>query len=134
MRFMLLQYYGPVGSGAAPMDEWSEDDVRAHIDFQIELNKELEALGELVEANALTRPEEAKVVTSDGVRAPVITDGPYPETKELVAGYRMIDVASLDRALEIAGRAAAAPGQHGEPIQDHIEVRQVMGGPSDLGL
>ena len=134
MRFMLLQYYGPVGSGAAPMDEWSEADVKAHIDFQIELNKELTALGELVDANALSRPEDAKVVTSDGVRAPVITDGPYPETKELIAGYRTIDVASLDRALEIAARAAAAPGQHGEPIQDHIEVRQVMGAPADLDL
>ena len=134
MRFMLLQYYGPVGSDAAPMDQWSEADVKAHIDFQIELNKELAALGELVDANALSRPEEAKVVTSDGVRAPVITDGPYPETKELIAGYRMIDVASLDRALEIAARAAAAPGQDGQPIQDHIEVRQVLGGPADLDL
>lgn len=130
MRFMLLQYYGNVsGPDCAPMWQWTPEDVKAHIDFQIALNAALTESGEFVDAQGLAGPAEAKVVTSDGVNPPVITDGPYPETKELIAGYRMIDVESWDRALEIAAMAAAAPGEGGVPIQDHIEVRQVMGAP-----
>ncbi len=129
MRFMLLQNYGEVGSGCVPMDQWTPEEVKAHIDFQIVLNDELLKSGELVDAQGLSHPEQAKFVTWDGKNAPVVTDGPYPESKELLAGYRLIDVESLDRAIEIAARASAAPAVNGEPIQDHIEVRQVMGGP-----
>jgi hypothetical protein len=59
----------------------------------------------------------------------VVTDGPYPESKELLAGFRIIDVDSLERALDIAARASAAPGPDGVPIGDHIEVREVMSAP-----
>ncbi len=129
MRFMLLQNYGEVGSGCAPMSEWSPDDVRAHIEFQQTLNRELAELGELVDAQGLAGPEQAKYVVSDGVAAPVITDGPYAESKELLAGYRMIDVDSVDRAIEIAARASAAPGPNGAPILQPIEVREVLSAP-----
>ena len=129
MRFMLLQNYGEVGSGCVPMDQWTPEDVKAHIDFQVVLNDELLKSGELVDAQGLAGPEQAKFVTSDGKRAPVITDGPFPESKELLAGYRLIDVDTLDRAIEIAARASAAPAVNAEPIQDHIEVRQVMSAP-----
>ena len=63
----------------------------------------------------------------DGVGAPVITDGPFPEMTELLAGYQMIDVESEDRALEVAAKLSAAPGRGGVPIRQPIEVRQVMG-------
>jgi hypothetical protein len=129
MRFMLLQNYGEVESGAPVIWEWAPEDVQAHIAFQVALNEELTARGELVDAQALAGPEEAKYVVSDGRSAPVITDGPYSESKELLAGYRMIDVDSLERALEIAAKASAAPGPGGEPLRDAIEVRQVMGAP-----
>ncbi len=129
MRFMLLQNYGEVGSGCVPMDQWTPGDIKAHIDFQIALNAELLESGELIDAQGLAHPEQAKFVTYDGVGAPVITDGPYPESKELLAGFRFIDVESLDRAIEIAARASAAPGPNGVPIQDHIEVRQVLSAP-----
>lgn len=129
MRFMLLQNYAEVASGCPPMTEWSPEDIEAHITFQHVLNDELIASGELVDAQGLAGPEQAKFVVSDGVGAPVVTDGPYPESKELLAGYRLIDVESLDRALEIAAKASAAPGMDGTPIQDSIEVRQVMGAP-----
>jgi hypothetical protein len=129
MRFMLLQNYGQVESGAPVIWEWAPEDMKAHIDFQIQLNEELTKTGELVDAQALAGPEEAKYVVSDGKSAPVITDGPYSEAKELLAGYRMIDVESLDRAIEIAATASAAPGPKGEPLRDAIEVRQVMGAP-----
>jgi hypothetical protein len=129
MRFMLLQNYGPVESGMGPMFEWSQADLQAHIEFQIALNGELSALGELVDAQGLSGPEAALFVTSDGRQPPVISDGPFPETKELVAGYRLIEVASLHRAIKIAARVSAAPGIGGEPIRQPIEVREVLGVP-----
>jgi hypothetical protein len=130
MRYMLLQAYGGVElENCPPMTEWDPADVRAHIEFQHALNAELLERGELVDAQGLATPDQAKVVVSDGTAAPRVVDGPYPESKELLAGYRMIDVDSLDRALEIAARSSAAPGPGGVPIQQQIEVRQVLGAP-----
>lgn len=124
MKFMLLQYYGGV-EGLPPMSEWTEAEAQAHIDFQLELNAELRESGELIEAQALTAPELAKIVVSGG-GAPIVTDAPLAEAKELLAGYRMIDVESQERAIEIAAKGSAAPGPGGAPIQDRIEVREVM--------
>ena len=130
MRFMLLQAYGGVElEGCRPMSEWAPEDVKAHIEFQHTLNLELLRLGELVDAQGLAGPDQAKFVVSDGTSAPVITDGPYPESKELLAGYRMVDVDTLNRAVEIAALSSAAPGPGGVPIQQQIEVRQVIGAP-----
>lgn len=126
MRFMLLQHYAPAENCGVPMYEWRPEDVQAHIAFQQALNAELLASGELVDAQGLS--DQAKTVTNAGT-TPVITDGPFPESKELLAGYRLVDVDSLDRALEIASLASAAPGPDGVPIGDRIEVRQVMGAP-----
>jgi len=124
MRFMLLQHYSPADNCNTPMYQWRPEDIQAHIAFQHALNAELLASGELVDAQGLS--DQAKTVTNSG-SAPVITDGPFPESKELLAGYRLVDVDSLERALEIAARASAAPGPDGVPIGDHIEVRQVLG-------
>lgn len=130
MRFMLLQAYGGVElEGCVPMNEWDPADVKAHIEFQHTLNAELLERGELVDAQGLSGPEQAKFVVSDGTNPPKVIDGPYPESKELLAGYRMIDVDSLDRALEIAAKSSAAPGPGGVPIRQQIEVREVMGAP-----
>jgi hypothetical protein len=130
MRFLLMQAYGGVElPGCTPMNEWDPADVKAHIDFQHTLNAELLNRGELVDAQGLAGPDQAKVVVSDGVNPPKVIDGPYPESKELLAGYRMIDVDSLDRALEIAAQSSAAPGPGGAAIQQQIEVRQVLGAP-----
>jgi hypothetical protein len=129
-KFMLLQNYGAGAACDAPMTEWALEDIKSHIAFQEALNAELAANGELVDAQGLAGPELAKFVTFDGTGAPVVTDGPFPESKELLAGYRMIDVESEERAIEIAAKASAAPGPGGIPIQQPIEVRQVMGAPS----
>jgi len=129
MRFMLLQNYGEVGSGCRPMSEWSPGDIKAHIEFQQALNRELTESGELVDAQGLAGPESAKFVVSDGITAPVITDGPFPETKELLAGFRMVDVTTAARAIAIAAQASAAPGQNGVPTRQPIEVREVMSAP-----
>jgi len=129
MRFMLLQNYGEVESGCQPMTEWTPGDIKAHIEFQQALNQELTESGELVDAQGLAGPESAKFVVSDGITAPVITDGPFPETKELLAGFRMVDVPTAARAIAIAAQASAAPGPNGMPIRQPIEVREVMSAP-----
>ena len=133
-RFVLLSKYG-AGAPAAPMDEWDPADVEAHMGFLRALNQELIASGELVDAQGLAGPEGARFVSCDAVGAPVVTDGPFPESKEFLAGYQMIDVASEERAIEIAARLAGAPGPGGAPIRQEIEVRRVMGrlpGADDL--
>src|ERR1022692_606994 len=126
MRFMLLQNYGQVESGCVPMTEWTPGDIKAHIEFQQALNQELTDRGELVDAQGLAGPEVAKFVVSDGASAPVITDGPFPESKELLAGYRIVDVETVERAVEIAAQASAAPGPGGAAIRQPIEVRAVL--------
>jgi hypothetical protein len=126
MKFMLLQHYGRVEGDVPPLTEWAPEDAQAHIDFQLNMNAELRERGELVEAQALTGPELAKfVLAGDG--APVVTDGPFAESKELLAGWRLVDVESEERALEIAAQASEGPGPNGVPIRQQIEVRQVMG-------
>jgi len=129
MRFMLLQSFGPASSGMGHIGAWSQADIQAHIEFQIALNAELKAAGELVDAQGLADPSDARFVISDGHRPPVVSDGPFPESKELVAGYRIVEVASLDRSIEIAARISAAPGIGGDPVRQPIEVREVMSVP-----
>ena len=129
MRYMLLQNYGGVESDCEPMTEWTPGEIKAHIDFQQAMNQELIERGELVDAQGLAGPEAAKFVVSDGAGAPVITDGPFPESKELLAGYRLVDVETVERAIEIAAQASAAPGQRGLPIRQRIEMREVLSAP-----
>ncbi len=129
MRFMLMQNYGGLESDCAPMNEWTPEEVNAHIAFQQELNRQLEELGELVDAQGLAGPDDARFVVSDGGAAPVVTDGPFAEFKELLAGYRVVDVDSPERAVEIAALISAAPGERGAPIRQRIEVRQIMAAP-----
>jgi len=126
-KFMLLVNYDG-GVVDKPMLSWGPADVRAHLAYYEALNQELTASGELVDHQALAWPETAKVVRSDGRGAPVVTDGPYPEAKEQIAGYTIVDVESLERAIEIAARLSTVPGPGGTPTQQPIEVRQLMDG------
>ena len=80
-------------------------------------------------AEGLTGPGAARIVTHDGVGAPVVTDGPFAESKEFLAGYRLVDVESEERAIEIAARTSAAPGPGGRPTAREIQVRPVMSPP-----
>ncbi len=130
MKFMLLQNYAGGENCDVPMTHWAPEDIKAHIGYQRALNEELTERGELVDALALTGPELARFVVHDGLGAtPVVTDGPFPESKELLAGYRIVDVESPERAIEIAAKVSAAPAQGGVPIKQPIEVREVMGTP-----
>jgi hypothetical protein len=115
-----------------PMEEWKPEEVQAHLDHYKALHRELVASGELVASEVLVGPDLAKIVTSDGT-APVVTDGPFQEFKEWLAGYQIVDVESEARALEIAARISAVPGPDGVPLQQPIQVRQVMDeSPSDV--
>jgi hypothetical protein len=124
-KFLLIQNYEG-GVCQEPMGTWDPADIRAHIDFQVALNAALTASGELVDAQGVAGPEQAKRVTSDGLESTVAT-GPFEHP--LLAGYRIVDVESEQRALEIAARTSAAPGPAGVPMQQPIEVRQVMVAP-----
>lgn len=125
MRYMLLMNYGET-PGVPPMAEWAPEDRKARGEAMLELYQELTASGELVGTEGLTGPSAAKVVTHDGLGAPVVTDGPFPESKEFLAGYWLVDVESEQRAIEIAARTSAAPGPGGKPMGKEIEVRPVM--------
>jgi len=131
MRFMLNQNYAPI-EGVEPMSKWAPEEVQGHIDAQVRINRELNERGELVEALALTGPELARIVVSDGTGDPAVSDGPFPAAKEFLAGYRIVDVESPQRALDIAAQASAAPGPGGVPLEQPIEVREVMGTPGEL--
>jgi hypothetical protein len=126
-KFLLLKHYA--GDGA-PMPEWTPAEFDAHIRFQHALVAEIAEAGELVGAEGLAGPDAARVVTYGGPgAAPVVTDGPFPEAKEFLAGYYMIDVESAERAYEIAAKASAGPGPGGKPLYERIEVREVMSAP-----
>ncbi len=131
MKYMLLMTYHV--EGVPPVDTWSPEDLRRMIQFQHDLDASLVASGELVGAEGLAWPDQAKLVRSDGVRPPVITDGPFPESKEFLAGFWIVDVESEERAIEIAAKASASPGVGGVPIQQVIEVRAVMEAPDVTG-
>lgn len=125
MKYMLMMHHA--GEGAA-ITTWPPADIKAHIEFMVRLNKELTASGELVAAEGLAWPNQARIVRSKG-GAPAITDGPFPETKEFLAGFWIVEVESEERAVAIAARASSAPGLGGAPIGIAIELRQVMSAP-----
>jgi hypothetical protein len=127
MKYILMMH---AGRGPYAIATWPKKDIQAHIAFMIGLSKELSASGELVAAEGLAGPDQAKVVRAGKDGAPV-TDGVFPESKEFLAGYWIVDVENPERADAIAARASAAPGPGGAPLNMPIEVRQVMSGPPE---
>jgi len=106
--------------------EWTPEEVAAHMSYYDALGRDLAESGEIVQFMGLADPRLARIVRSDGVSAPVVSDGPFPESKEVLAGFQVVDVESEARAVEIAARVSAVPGPGGVPIQQPIEVREVM--------
>ena len=129
-KYLLLKHYrgGPTPYGQdAPMDQWTPAEVDAHIRYMHDFAGRLEASGEFVDGQALS--PEGTFVRYDGEARPPVTDGPFAETKDLIAGWMIIDVESYDRALELAGELSAAPGQGGEPLHEWLEVRPFLTAP-----
>ena len=129
MRYLLMMH-APRGTGNYDIFDWPPEDFRAHMEFLNRFNADLAAAGEWVDALALSPPAEARLVRAGKDGAP-ITDGPFPETKEFLAGFWVIEVDSLERALALAAKASAAPGPGGTTLGTPIEVRQVMSGPPE---
>jgi hypothetical protein len=128
MRYMLMMH-APRGTGDYQVNNWSPDDFNAHIAFMHRFNQELTEAGEFVGAEGLAPPGQAKMVRAGKQGVPAVTDGPFPEAKEFLAGYWIVEVDRPERAYEIAAKASAAPGPGGKPLIIPIEVRQVMSAP-----
>ena len=127
MKYLLLKHYRTDPAHAldcVPMDQWTPQEVDAHMQYMRDFAARLEGTGEWVDGQALS-PEGA-FVRYDGEGRPPVTDGPFAETKDLIAGWMVIDVESFDRAVELAGELSAAPGPGGEPVREWLEVRPFL--------
>ena len=125
MKYILMMNTMRAGHG---VPSWPKKDLQNHIAFMMTLNKGLRESGELVSAEGLAFPDQARLVRAGKDGRPV-TDGVFPEGKEFLAGYWIVDVDSPERAYAIAAQASAAPGPGGEPLNMPIEVRAVMSAP-----
>jgi hypothetical protein len=128
MKFMLMMNV-PCDTGDYQINRWTPEAFNAHIQFMKDLNRDLTKSGELVDGQGLTPPGQAKIVRYGKGGAPVVSDGPFAETKEFLAGYWIVDVEKPQRAYEIAARVSSAPGPDGQPLVIPIELREVMGAP-----
>ena len=127
MKYLLLKHYrgGPAPTvNFPPMDQWKPEEVDAHMQYMRDFANRLKDAGEFVDERALA--PEGTFVRYDGEGRPPVTDGPFAETKDLVAGWMIIDVESWDRALQLAGELSAAPGAGGEPVYEWLEVRPLL--------
>jgi len=128
MRFMLMMN-APKGTGDWQVMSWPPEDLKSHIDFMKGFGQALTASGELVDAQGLAAPQDARVIRAGANGKPEVTDGPFAESKEFLAGYWIVDCETRERAYEIAAQASAAPGRGGKPLNMPIEVREVMSAP-----
>ncbi len=125
MKYILMMNTMKAGEG---VPQWPKKDLQALVAFMRSFDRELRETGELVSAEGLAFPDQATLVRAGKDGAPV-TDGVFPEGKEFLAGYWIVDVKTPQRAFAIAARASAAPGPGGAPLNMPIEVRPVMSGP-----
>ena len=132
MKFMLMMNAPRGKTGDYAVLNWAPQDFKAHIDFMKNFARKLQGAGEWVDGQGLASPGQARIVRAGKNGAPEVTDGPFAEAKEFLAGYWIVDVDSPERAYAIAAEASAAPGPGGRPINMPIEVREVMSGPPEV--
>jgi hypothetical protein len=125
-RYLLLKHYrgAPAPADDVPMDRWAPEELTAHMRYMQDFAARLEATGEFVDSQALS--PQGTFVRSDGEGRPQVTDGPFAETKDLIAGWMVIDVETYERALELAAELSAAPGAGGKPIGEWLELRPFL--------
>src|SRR5688572_5290514 len=128
-KYLLLKHYrgAPDALNNVRMDQWAPEEVTAHIQFMNDFAHRLEGTGEFVDGQALS--PEGTFVRYDGEGRPPVTDGPFAETKDLIAGWMVIDVDTYERALALAAELSAAPGAGGKPIHEWLEVRPFLTHP-----
>ncbi|HVV25276.1 MAG TPA: YciI family protein [Pseudonocardiaceae bacterium] len=125
-KYLLLKHYrgAPAAVNDVPMDRWTQEEITAHIQYMNDFAKRLESTGEFVDSQALA--PQGVWVRFDGEGRPPVTDGPFAETKDVIAGWMVIDVDSYERAVELAGELSAAPGAGGKPIHEWLELRPFL--------
>lgn len=133
MKYMILlagsqQHYDAMAGKSDALPNWSPSDIQAMLDHMNTLNEELQQTGEWVDGQGLTDPKDARRVQLEGGEL-VVTDGPYAETKEVLAGYWVVECDSLERATEIAERAARCPVPEGFPTGVPVDIRPVGEAP-----
>jgi hypothetical protein len=128
VKYMLVSYGGSQEDWEG-LAAWSDEDMHRMIAYMRGLNAELEASGELVQSEGLSGPARAFVVRGNDDGPPLVVDGPFAESKEVIAGYWVVDVDSQERLLEIARKASACPGPGGKILNQPIEVHPIMGAP-----
>ena len=126
MKFMVQMN---VKQGPYQMEGWSQEDVKRMVGFMDDLNRDLEAKGQFVTAEGLVSPDQARIVTANGDGSPSVTDGPFAESKEFIAGYWIVDVKDADEAYRFAARVSSCPGPGGKPLNMPVEVRAVGSAP-----
>jgi hypothetical protein len=139
-KYLLLKHYRRTGgpedvatpgadwsAAGVPMDQWTPAEIDAHVAYMNGFAARLEASGEFVDEKALS--QEGTFVRYDGPGRPPVTDGPFAETKDLIAGWMIIDVDDYQRALDLAGELSAAPGKDGKPIYEWLELRPLYTTP-----
>jgi hypothetical protein len=128
-KYLLLKHYrgAPAAVNDVPMDRWTPEEISAHMQYMDDFAAKLRQTGEFVDAQALA--PEGLWIRYDGEGRPPVTDGPFAETKDLIAGWMLIDVDGRERAVELAGELSAAPGKDGRPIHEWLEVRPLYGEP-----
>ncbi|MCC3313343.1 YciI family protein [Nocardia africana] len=125
-KYLLLKHYrgAPASVNDVPMDQWTPEEITAHVRYMEDFAARLQSTGEYVDHRALS--PQGTFVRSDGEGRPPITDGPFAETKDLIAGWMLIDVETYERAIELAGELSAAPGAGGKPIGEWLELRPLL--------
>jgi hypothetical protein len=131
-KYLLLKHYrgGLASASDVPMDQWTPAELSAHLQYMDDFAARLEGTGEFVDSQALS--PEGTFARYDGEGRPPVTDGPFAETKDLIAGWMVIDVETYQRALELAGELSAAPGAGGQPIGEWLEVRPFLTAPPTI--
>lgn len=129
MKYMLLMQFSAQNTDFPSIDTWTPEEIQAHIGFMVDTNGKLAADGELVDGQGLAGPQQARIVRAGAGGAPVVTEGPFAETKEFLAGYWIVDCETPERAVEIAAHISTAPGPGGRPLNMPIEVHPIMSGP-----
>ncbi|MFF4182390.1 YciI family protein [Streptomyces sp. NPDC001691] len=131
-KYLLLKHYrgAPACANDVPMSDWTPEEISTHVKYMQDFADRLEKTGEFVDAQGLA--PEGTWVRYDGEGRPPVTDGPFAETKDLIAGWMVIDVDTYERALELAGELSAAPGAGGKPLHEWLELRPLMAAPPTI--
>lgn len=133
MKYIMLKHYrgAPDPQNNVPMDQWTPEEVDAHVKYMNDFADRLRETGEFVDSQALS--PQGEWVSHSGRGNPPITDGPFPETKDLVAGFMIIDVQTHQRAVQLAAELSAAPGAGGQPIHEWLELRPFLNREAETG-